>query len=655
MCGIAGVLGPDSARPGLVERMSRALRTRGPDDEGVFRDPAGLVALGHRRLSILDPSSAGRQPMESSSGRTVIAYNGEIYNFRELRGTLESKGIRFRTRTDTEVILALYEEEGVDCLRRLRGMFAFALWDASKRRLLLARDRLGIKPLYVTRVGASLLFASEVKSLLLHPGVRRTLDPEALEQFLTFLWVPDPRTPFRGIEKVPPGHYLLVEDGHEALRAWWDAPLEVGEPFPSVDAATDAVRETLGRVVREHMVSDVPLGAFLSGGIDSTAILHFMAEASPRPVTTYTAGFSAEDLRHEIVPDDVRWARLAAKRYGADASEIPLEPRVAELLPLVARHLDDPVADPAAITTYLICRAARERLVVMLSGMGGDEIFAGYPRHLAMRLAGVYDRLPGPARRFVERRARAWVPAAGAGRFTAPRRNLRKFLRSASRPYRERYLGYSSYYDRGEARALLVPDVAGALGDHDPFEVHLRCFERARALDPVDQLLYVDLKTFLPCLNLAYTDRMSMAASVEVRVPFLDHELVELAARIPSRWKLRGLTRKWIFKRAMRGFLPDPIVDRPKAGFGAPIRAWLVGELRGMVADLLGPAAIRRRGLFDPAAIATLVRENESGREDHSLRIWTLLTLELWQREHLDRAPAEAATLEASGARTSPR
>jgi len=395
----------------------------------------------------------------------------------------------------------------------------------------------------------------------------------------------------------------------------------------------EIVRDRVDQAVRRQMVSDVPLGAFLSGGIDSGAIVHSMACAATEPIDTYTVGFAKEDLEYEIVPDDVKYARLLASELGVRNHERELRPDVVDLLPKLIWHMDEPIADPAAITTYLICRAARERMTVILSEMGGDEVFAGYPRHLAAKLTRPLGLFSASSRRS----ARDWIESrltvGGPGRSRAPRRNLLKLVRGLDQDPVGRYLTYSSYYRGDELPGLLQPSVRDEVASYDPFRRHRLHAERVANEHWLDQLLYVDVKTFLPCLNLAYTDKMSMAASTEVRVPLLDESIVHTAAGIPAELKLRGLTRKYILKQSMRGVLPDRVVSRPKAGFGAPIRSWLVGDLRPMVHDLLSAEAVRSRGFFEPRAVERLVRDEEAGTADNALRIWALLCLELWQRE----------------------
>ena len=632
MCGICGYVGRSD--PATIEVMTRLLAHRGPDGQGVEYFPAQdsrvPVALGHRRLAIIDPSSRGAQPMSYANGRYWITYNGELYNFRELRRDLEREGMRFTTATDTEVLLAMYARYGADMLPRLNGMFAFAVWDTEAQELFLARDRLGIKPLYWAQHNGALYFASEAKALLpaLPPARMRT---EMVPDYLTFLWVPGADTLFEGIYKLEPGHCASFRDRRLSISQWWDMTFEPEERDEHEWA--DIVREAVASAVKRQMVSDVPLGSFLSGGIDSSAIVAFMSQAVEQ-VTTFTVGFSPADLAHDIVPDDLRYARLIGRQFATDYHEEVLEAKIVDLLPQLIWHMDEPIADPAAISTYLICAAARERLTVILSGMGGDEVFAGYPRHLAARIGRGLDLVPQPLRASLRHGIEGRMTLGRPGRMRGPRRNLMKLIRGIDAPHLERYLTYSSYYRADELERLLGDHYAPAAAH--VLEGHRRHAHRAETNHWLNQVLYVDMKTFLPCLNLAYTDKMSMAASTEVRVPLLDDWLVELSGRIPPELKLRRMTRKYIFKRSMEDVLPHDVVWRRKAGFGAPLRSWLVGELKPMVDEVLSPDAISARGLFEPGEVQRLIAANERGTEDNALRLWALLTLELWQRTYID-------------------
>ncbi len=646
MCGIAGIVSVEPDRH--IAGMMQSIEHRGRDDEGVWTsnpiDERGRrVCLGHRRLAIIDISRAGHQPMHSADGRFVITFNGEIYNYRELRAELRAKDHQFRTETDTEVLLAAFAEWGKACLARLNGMFAFAIWDNEEQTLTLARDHVGIKPLYYyhqpARAGHEglLIFASEIKAILATNLVEREIDPEALNQFLTFLWAPDPNTLFSGIKTLPPAHVLSFTNDRPEVAEWWDISFDEIDEGRSESWWRNRVLETLDRTVTMEMVADVPLGSFLSGGVDSSGITAMMKRHSNgRRVSTYTVGIEADDLRYDIIPDDVKWARRVNAHLDTDYHEIMLNPSVAELLPLLVRHMDEPPID-MAIPSYLVSRAARETLTVMLSGMGGDEVFAGYPRQLAMKFAAALDPVPSLLRRPLLKTLERALPGGLPGRLTAPLRNAKKFARSAGLDFEERYLGYGTYFTDVSKQQLFSDELREATVEFDAYAAHRKYFNKVRDAAPLNQLLYVDLKTFLPCLNLITTDKTSMAANLEVRVPFLNREMIEMAATMPPEFKLRGFKRKYILKRALENVLPYEVIWRKKAGFGAPIRSWLRGPLRPMIDDLLSEDTIKRRGLFRPQEVKRIIEANLSGREDYNLQVFQLLNLELWQREFIDK------------------
>ena len=640
MCGIAGIVSLEPTKH--IGPMLESIEHRGRDDQGEWVsdriDETGTqVCFGHRRLSIIDTSAGGHEPMFSHDDRYVLTFNGEIYNYRELREQLVGLGHRFRSDSDAEVLLTSFATWGLDCLSRLNGMFAFAIWDKFDRTLTLARDHVGIKPLYYAHQrGRAFVFASEIKAILASKVIKAEIDPEALNQFLTFLWSPDPLTLFAGIKTVPPGHVLQFHNDEIKLTKWWDVSFEEIEEGKDEKWWRQRVLETLDRVVKMEMVSDVPLGSFLSGGIDSTSIVAMMQHHSDgRPISTYTVGMSSSDLRYDIIPDDVRWARRVNEQLRTDYHEIMLQPTVAELLPKLVYHMDEPPID-MAIPSYLISKAARETLTVMLSGMGGDEVFAGYPRQMAMRIAAAFDPVPTLLRRPLMKTVAKALPGGLPGRFTAPLRNAKKFARSAALDFEDRYLGYGTYFTNEAKRRLYSDEWRMLTREFDPYATHRAYFDRAAGADPLNRLLYVDLKTFLPCLNLMTTDKTSMAANLEVRVPFLNREMIEMAARMPPRLKLKGLKRKYILKRALETVLPADVVWRKKAGFGAPIRSWLRGPLRPLVNDLLSEETIKRRGIFRPREVKRVIDANFSGREDNNLQVFQLLGLELWHRTFLD-------------------
>lgn len=645
MCGISGIVSQNPTS--FIGPMLKTIEHRGRDDEGVWVsdpiDETGLkVCLGHRRLAIIDTSAGGHEPMLSRTGRYVLTFNGEIYNFRDLRNKLIPLGHTFRTESDAEVLLAAFEQWGVDSISKLNGMFAFAVWDNVEFTLTLVRDHVGIKPVYYAYIPpasdkpASFVFASEVKAILATKLITPRLDAEALNQFLTFLWCPDPKTLFAGVETVPPGHYLRFTKDRVEVKKWWDVSFDNIQEGRNEQWWQERTLETLDRVVNLEMVSDVPLGAFLSGGIDSSGIVALMTRHSPqRSIETYTVGITSDDLKYDIIPDDVRWARRINEQLKTSYHEIILDPSVADLLPKLVYHMEEPPID-MAIPSYLISAAARETLKVMLSGMGGDEVFAGYPRQLAMQIAGAFDPVPQLLRSPLMRTISGVLPGGLPGRLTAPLRNAKKFARSAALDFEDRYLGFGTYFTNEAKQRLYSEEWKSRTSGFDAYGMHREYFARVEDAAPLNRLLYVDLKTFLPCLNLMTTDKTSMAANLEVRVPYLNREMIEMVATMPPRLKLRGLKRKYILKRALERVLPHDAVWRKKAGFGAPIRSWLRGPLRPLINDLLSEETVKRRGLFKPKEVKKIVSANMSGREDYSLQVFQLLGLELWHRTFTD-------------------
>jgi asparagine synthase (glutamine-hydrolysing) len=643
MCGISGVVNCGD-REALV-RMTRVQTHRGPDDSGVWdrRFPDGsYMGLGSRRLAILDLSSLGHMPMCNEERTIWITYNGEIFNFAELRSELESKGHRFASHTDTEVILHLYEQEGPDCVKRLNGMFAFAVCDlrAGTPMLLVARDHFGVKPFYYFHRGDCFAFASEIKALLQVPGIEAELDPQSLHQYLTFLWVPDPRTMFRGIVKLPAGHYGILRDGELKITQYWDLTFPVAsESYTrSEHDLAEEVRERFQRSVKAQMVSDVPVGAFLSAGLDSSSIVAMMRKATNQPVRTYTIAYPDKYRIGETTLDDPDVATRLARRLGCENERIVVEADVTELLPQLTWHMDEPTADPAIITAFLVCRQARKQATVLLSGVGGDELFAGYRKHIAHYWAQAYGRVPSFARGVFE----AAITALPALRGTAAKGTVRlakKMARSASLHQIDRFIANCTYLDRGQKEAL-YSDQFAEVADSNPACEHHAAFKRMERADFLHQMLYLDTKIFMTSLNLTYNDKMSMASSVEVRVPFLDRELAEFVAwNVPPELKLKGGLNpitKHIFRRAMDGVLPDEVLRQPKAGFAAPVDYWLAHDLRDMVDDLLSPERLHQRGIFRPQAVQRFVDVHRKGREDWSLQIWQFLTLELWMQTFLD-------------------
>jgi len=633
MCGIYGVFQLDGqpASRDLLARMGRVTVHRGPDDEGMHLD--GACAIGMRRLSIIDVAG-GHQPLSSEDGTLWLVCNGEIYNFRELRRDLEAKGHRFKTGSDSETLIHLYAEHGDAFVERLNGMFAFALWDARRRRLLVGRDRLGIKPVYLHDDGKRVVFASEAKAILALPGFTPELDPAGLQSYLQLGYVPAPQSIFRGVEKLPPASLLVVENGRKVLKRYWTMPAAV-DRAPTEREWVDRVRVRLEESVRMQMVSDVPIGAFLSGGIDSSCVVAFMARHSDRPVKTYSIGF--EGGAAESFYNELPFARQIADRFGTDHHEILVRPDVVGLLPHLLWHMDEPVADSAFITTYLVSEFAHREVTVILSGVGGDELFGGYRRYLGDHYLAYFERLPGWLRR----------AAAGIGeRLPSDRhspvlnrfRLARSFLASADLPFEDRYRSYVEVFPADAAARIAR---ANGTERTDRLAAAMRA---ATSDDPLNRMLIVDAETQLPDDLLMLTDKMSMAVSLECRVPLLDHELVELAAAMPQEVKIRGGRLKHAMKSALEGLLPREILERGKRGFGTPFGAWLKGDLAPVVRELLSQRSIDARGLLRHAAVAQLVADHEANRVDGTDRLLALLNLEVWARIFLDRrSPADVA------------
>ena len=644
MCGISVLVNWGDRE--TLARMCDVQSHRGPDDWGVWdrKFPDGCcVGLGSRRLSIIDLSASGHMPMCNEGGTVWITYNGEIYNFRDLRRELASKGHRFISETDTEVLIHLYEQEGPDCVRRLNGMFAFAICDlrGSKPLVFMARDHFGIKPFYYVQQGGRLACASEIKALLEVPGIDAEIDYQALHQYLTFLWVPDPRTMFRGVLKLPAGHYAVWRDGKLEITQYWDLTLPaLDTEFPKSEAELlDEVRNRFRRSVESQMVSDVPLGAFLSAGLDSSSIVAMMSAVSRQPVRTYTITFPEKYRIGENTLDDPEVAARVARHLGCDHRHIVVEPDVTSVLEKLSWHMDEPTADPAIMAAYLVCREARSDVKVLLSGVGGDEIFAGYRKYYAHRWAELYRRVPAPIRKSIDS-AVLKLPGFRGTTLKGTVRLAKKMARSASLLPEERFIANGTYLNEQDKWELYTPALRDVIGKSNPAATHEACFERVRDAEFLNQMLYVDTKIFMPSLNLAYNDKMSMASSVEVRVPFLDRELAEFVAwNVSPSLKLKGVIRpttKYIFRRAMRDILPDEVLRQPKAGFAAPIDYWLANDLHETVDDLLSEPQLRERGLFRPQLVRKYVEEQRQGKGDWSMQIWQFLTLELWMRNFLD-------------------
>jgi asparagine synthase (glutamine-hydrolysing) len=626
MCGIAGIVRWDG-RPVIedeIRAMCGAMVHRGPDEEGVWLD--GSVALGMRRLSIIDVAGS-QQPVFNEDRSVCIVFNGEIYNYRELRRDLERRGHVFRTSGDTETIVHLYEDLGVHCVDWLRGMFAFALWDIRRQRLLLARDRLGIKPLYYAEHGRELLFSSELKPILQLPHVQRSVSWEAVGHLFTFLTTPSTQSIVRGVSKLEPAHIATATRERPLLRAerYWDVQFE-----PDTDASEGMLVEQLRAILAEsvelHQVSDVPVGAFLSGGIDSSTVVALMAEASSRPVKTFSIGFEEEAY------NELPYARAVAQRWGTDHHEFVVKPNAIEVLPDLVWHYNEPYADSSAIPTYYLAKMTREHVTVALTGDAGDENFAGYSRYAGHALSSRYDRIPWALRQGVAAVAGA-LPEIGHPRGVF--RRGRRFLAAGGEDAARRYLRWIALFPEEFKRRLYTDQFAAQVAGHDSFDLALGSYD-VRSRDLVDGVLALDVATYLPDDLLVKVDIATMAHALEARAPMVDHVFMEFAASLPSHLKLRGLTKKYILKRAARPLLPPAVIDRPKMGFGVPIDRWMRRELREMLHDVLLSRRAIERGIFREAAVRRVIDEHQSGRWQWHLQLWALLFLELWFRRFID-------------------
>jgi len=653
MCGICGILFRDPRQAvsrDVLRQMVAAIRHRGPDDAGTYLRgdlpayvPEGTVGqadrgtgaganvgLGIARLSIIDVLG-GHQPVANEDGTVWIVFNGEIYNFRELRGQLIERGHVFRTRTDTEAIVHLYEEQGERVVEHLRGMFAFALWDERRQRLLLARDHLGKKPLVYYDNGSRLVFASELQSLLEAPGIPRAVCPEALDDYLTYQYVPAPLTLFQGIKKLPPAHYLVASATETRIERYWDLPTEVKEDA-DLDQSMADLRERLAEAVRMRLIADVPLGAFLSGGIDSSIVVGLMARERKEPVKTFSIGFGERKY------DELNYARMAAERFGTQHREFVVQPDAIHLLPTLVRHYGEPFADSSAIPTYYLAQKTREHVTVALSGDGGDEAFAGYDRYLGMRLASAYDALPKPIRSIWEGLTDKLIGKMPAS--VEPKtlgRRVKRFLQGLSRPQAERYIDWIAYFKREHRQGLYTDDFAARLTGHNAEQFLLDEFAKVPHLDAVAATSRVDAVTYLPNDILVKVDIASMANSLEVRAPFLDREVMAFAFSLPTAIKMGAwkASPKHLLREAFADLLPEAIRTRGKMGFGVPIAAWFRNELSAYVREVLLSPESLGRGYFRDEAVRRLVEEHTAGRADHADRLWALLNLELWHRAFL--------------------
>jgi asparagine synthase (glutamine-hydrolysing) len=625
MCGIAGIVGSERsyvADAADIRRMCQTIVHRGPDDEGVH--VAGRVGLGMRRLSVIDLST-GRQPIHNEDRTVWVVFNGEIYNFAELRARLESHGHRFYTNSDTEVIVHLYEDRGSDCVHELRGMFAFALWDEQRQRLLLARDRFGKKPLHYAMHDGRLLFGSEIKALLAGDPALADVDAEGLTNFFYFGYIPDPLTAFRRIRKLPPGHLLEFANGHISLRRYWTLPDYGGYEPTSEEECLEELEERLAEAVKIRLVSDVPLGALLSGGVDSSTVVALMARASSKRVKTFSIGFSSQDF------NESDHAREVARHFGTEHHELVIEPDIDETVDHISRVMEEPFGDSSVVPTYHVCRLARQHVTVALAGDGGDELFAGYDRYGSQLRRRQLPSPPQAMGNWYRRRVHPYVPTEWPGR---------RFLFNVSLSTRDRYLDEVSLFPiRFREASLFTENFVSQAGKQAcPYDRLRGYLEERRASDPLSEMLYLDAMTYLPCDILTKVDRMSMANSLEVRTPLLDHCFAEWAVRLSPRWKLRFGESKYILKKlAEKLGVPRSVLYRRKQGFAMPLVHWFRKPQSGLLDILLEPKTLQR-GYFNGPAVRRRLAEHRRGIRDRSWEIWHLLIFELWHRNFLELA-----------------
>ena len=626
MCGIAGFIEPEKDAPAgvreiLLDRMCKVITHRGPDEQGMTVE--GRAALGMRRLSIID-LKCGQQPIYTNDGNLIIVFNGEIYNYRELKTELESLGHQFKTNSDTETILYAYKEFGADCLEKLRGMFAFAIWNKHDESLFIARDRVGKKPLFYTLTEkGNFVFGSELKVLLTHGEIKKEIDFAALDAYLTFGYVPEDFCIFKNVQKLAPANYLIFKDGKIETRKYWDFKYEKITEIKSEAEYVETLRELIKEAVKVRLISEVPLGAFLSGGVDSSTIVGMMSQISDKPVKTFSIGF------HEDSFNELKYARLAAAHFQTEHHEFVVTPDLIETIDELVWHFDEPFADPSALPTFMVSKMARDYVTVVLSGDGGDELFAGYTRYVTDKKKSGLGKLPRSVRENLLKPLSERLPHGAKGK---------NYLYNSSLDEIDRYIDSVSHFNAMRRKSLYSDSFLSNLnGDFGKCsEVFRQIADSVSTGNPIDRLLYLDSKTYLPADILTKVDRMSMATSLEARVPLLDHKLIDFVTSIPSELKLKGLETKYIFRKAVRGLVPDAILDRPKQGFGVPINEWINLQLRDRIRETLGSKQFLERGYFDADYINTLLDEHEKKRRDHSYALWLLFMLELWHRKYID-------------------
>lgn len=626
MCGIVGFVNKQNNRidRGILERMNEAIVHRGPDEDGFYVNEN--VALAMRRLAIID-LSGGQQPIYNQDKTKTIVFNGEIYNFQEIRADLEKRGHQFYTRCDTEIIIHLYDEYGADCVNHLRGMFAFAIWDTQEKSLFVARDRVGKKPLlYSHQPNGNLIFGSEFRALLAHPEISREIEPEAIHHYLSYLCVPAPLTAYKQIRKLEPAHWLLWKDGEIKTKRYWTPDFHNKLKISEAEAEEETLR-ILREATKMRLISEVPLGAFLSGGVDSSIVTALMAEASEKPVKTFSIGFEEEDY------SELKYARKVAEHIGAEHHEFIVKPNAVEILPTLVEHYGEPYADSSAIPTYYVSRETRKHVTVALNGDGGDESFAGYERYLAMRLSEKYHRIPAFIRKGLIETAVKMFPASEIKRSRA--RDVKRFVKAASLPKVERYFQWVSAIDRETKENLYTKDFQQKIKNTDSAAFLKDWFAKSNGNGIVDATMMTDQMTYLPNDLLVKVDIASMANSLEARSPLLDHKVIEFAASLPESIKLKGAENKSLLKKVGSKLVPPEVLYRKKMGFGVPIAHWFRSDLKNYLQSNLLSEKFASRGIIKQEIAAKLVSEHIDGR-DHGAKLWTLLMLELWFQRFID-------------------
>ena len=632
MCGIWGIISSENLRVTTFEKVGSILRHRGPDDSGIYfnselktQNSKLRVALGHSRLSIIDLSANAHQPMSNEDGSIWITYNGEIYNFKEIRPVLEKKNHVFRSNSDTEVILHAYEEWGEQCIEKFSGMFAFAIWDDKRKKLFLARDRIGKKPLFYYWDEKFFVFASELQALL-SLNIPKNIDLFAIHQYLTYQYIPAPKSVFKNVFKLPPAHYLILEKRNVKIQRYWDIDFSKKIEVTDEKQLSKDVFERLKHAVSVRLISDVPFGAFLSGGIDSSIVVALMSQIMQEPVKTFSIGFE-EDAYNELP-----YARQIAKLFKTDHKEFVVKFDALNILPKLVRHYGEPYADSSALPTYYLSKMTSDFVKVALSGDGGDENFAGYDRYYALKLMRWFRHIPEPIRILSLRT----LDIAGESDSKSKLNRLKRFIKGSLYLHNHEYFEWMSAFSEGYMKAQYGEAMIEILGKKDPYEYFINLFERSTADDFVEKAMDADIHSYLPFDLLVKVDIASMANSLEVRCPFLDYKFMEFAASIPLEYKLNGSVKKYIQKKAFNGLIPKEILEREKTGFGVPVSKWFRHELKDYITDILLSSRSLERGYFKPDAVRALLSEHISGKIDHSTRLWALLMLDLWHREFID-------------------